>query len=60
MTKLEKLKKELSKNLVEIKKLEERKTDLENEIQLEEQKELQKIMKLKNLTFEELVKIINN
>lgn len=60
MTKLEKLKKELSKNSMEIKKLEERKINLENEIQLEEQKELQKIMKSKNLTFEELVKIINN
>lgn len=60
MTKIEKLKKELSKNLMEIKRLEERKINLENEIQLEEQKELQKIMKSKNLTFEELVKIINN
>lgn len=60
MTKIEKLKKELNKNLMEIKRLEERKINLENEIQLEEQKELQKIMKSKNLTFEELVKIINN
>lgn len=59
MTKLEKLKSELSKCQLDIKRLKEKETELENKITLEEQREIQKTMRENDLTYEDLMKLLN-
>lgn len=58
MTKLEKLKIELSKYSCEIEKINKKIVEIENKIKLEEQKEIMKLMKDNNLTYEDLKQLL--
>lgn len=59
MTKLEKLNNELKKCEAELNRLYEKKKQLENEKMIEENKEIQKLLKQKNITFEDLKQLLN-
>lgn len=59
MTKLEKLKNELHKCEAEMQNLELKKKRIQDEITLEEQRELKKMMKKKNLNFDDLMKLLD-
>ncbi len=59
MTRLEKLNNELRKCNLEINKLYERQKKLEDEKKLEEQREILKLLKAKNLTLEDLKKLLD-
>lgn len=60
MTKLERLKKELSKCASEIKRIKEKESQLQNKIEIEEQKEIRQMMKEHHLSVEDLEKILKN
>lgn len=60
MTKLEKLKKELSRCEAEIKRFKEKEKSLEEKILLEEQKEIRKLMNVHHLSFEELSSLMES
>lgn len=59
MTKLEKLNNELRKIELEIEKLKEKKVLLENKILIEEQSEISKLLKSKNLTYFDLKELLS-
>lgn len=59
MTKLEKLNNELKKCEAELNRLYEKKKQLENEKTIEENKEIQKLLKQKNITLEDLKQLLN-
>ena len=57
MTKLEKLKIELSKYSCEIEKINKKIIEVEDKIKLEEQREIMKLMKENNFTYEDLKRL---
>ncbi|CDE22277.1 unknown [Amedibacillus dolichus CAG:375] len=57
--KIEKLYEELKRCDLEITKLEQKKTQIKDKIKIEEQRLLEKRMKERNLSFEDLLKLID-